>query len=423
MRAAPAASPAAGRWRWRHLLLAPHRLAFFLATLVLVSSALWWALVQLDRSGVGPHLALVLSPSLVHATVMTFGFIPLFFAGFLFTAGPRWLGLLPPSASELAPSLLAQAGGWLLWLAGSHMHALVAVAGLVLALGGMVAVTLRFRRLIAASRLPDRLHPKLIGAALVFGCLCLAGLIGALAAGADANLARAFVLAGLWGFVVVVYVIVAHRMIPFLGSQALPMARAWTSSWLLWLMLGAALLEAAAAFLEAAGIASFGWRLARGLLQLGAGAAVVWVAVVWGRVQNVAIRLLAMLRLGFLWLGVGLALGGAAQLASLVAGAPVLPLAALHAVTLGCLGSLMLAMVSRVSCARSGRVTVVDDRLWLLFWLLQLATVLRIGAAVPAWPGQALLLATALLWAGLSATWGVRHGYWYGCLRADGRPG
>jgi uncharacterized protein involved in response to NO len=419
---APAASITAGRWRWRNLLLATHRLAFFLATVVLLGAALWWALVQLERSGAGPHLPLALSPTLVHAAVMTFGFIPLFFAGFLFTAGPRWLHVNAPAPRQVAPSLLVQGGGWLLWLAGSHVHPALAGAGLLLALGGMVAVTLRFWRLIAASRLPDRLHPKLVGAALVVGCLCLAGLAGAQAAGAD-GAARAFILAGLWGFVVFVYLTVAHRMIPFLGSDALPMARAWSSWWLLWWMLGAALFEAAAAVLEATGIGSAGWRLTRGLLELVAGAAVVWVALAWGRAQNVSIRLLAMLRLGFLWLGVGLALGGATQLASLADGAPVLPLAALHAVTLGCLGSLMLAMVTRVSCAHSGRVAVVDDRLWLLFWLLQLATVLRIAATVPALPGQALLLAAALLWAGLLVTWGVRHGYWYGCPRADGRPG
>jgi len=65
----------------------------------------------------------------------------------------------------------------------------------------------------------------------------------------------------------------------------------------------------------------------------------------------------------------------------------------------------------------------VHGLLWLLFWLLQLVTVLRVAATVPAWPGQPLLLAAALLWAGLLLTWGMRHAYWYGCLRADGRAG
>ena len=40
------------------------------------------------------------------------------------------------------------------------------------------------------------------------------------------------------------------------------------------------------------------------------------------------------------------------------------------------------------------------------------------GVALP-W----LLLAAAVLWVVTVAVWGVRLGRWYGCLRADGRPG
>lgn len=93
---------------------------------------------------------------------------------------------------------------------------------------------------------------------------------------------------------------------------------------------------------------------------------------------------------------------------------------------MGCLASLMLAMVTRVSCGHSGRALVADRIAWALFWLLQAATVLRIAAAVPGVPGVALpwlLLLAAGLWAGTMGAWGVRLGRWYGCLRADGRPG
>jgi uncharacterized protein involved in response to NO len=38
------------RWRVRYLMLAPHRLGFFLAMVVLVASGGWWALVQVDRA-------------------------------------------------------------------------------------------------------------------------------------------------------------------------------------------------------------------------------------------------------------------------------------------------------------------------------------------------------------------------------------
>ena len=37
-------------WRVQYLMLAPHRLSFFLAMVVLVASALWWGAVQVDRA-------------------------------------------------------------------------------------------------------------------------------------------------------------------------------------------------------------------------------------------------------------------------------------------------------------------------------------------------------------------------------------
>ena len=139
-------------WRLRHLLLAPHRLGFFLAMVLLWSASLWWALVQMDRVTGAFGLAYVVSPSLVHGAVMTFGFIPLFFSGFLFTAGPKWLGVAPPTAAQLLPPLLLQAGGWLLWLAGVHVHPVMGLGGMALALGGLLWMSAMFWRLLARSQ-------------------------------------------------------------------------------------------------------------------------------------------------------------------------------------------------------------------------------------------------------------------------------
>jgi uncharacterized protein involved in response to NO len=409
-------------WHWRHLLLAPHRLGFFLAMGVLLAAGLWWAAVQLQRSGAGPALAYAVSPALVHGTVMTFGFMPLFFSGFLFTAGPKWLRVSGPSARRLVPVLLAQAAGWLVWLAGSHVHAAFAATGLSLALVGLAVMTAWFWRLIAASREGDRLHAITVGAALVVGCLCLAGIGASLLAGREAT-ARLFVLTGLWGFIVVLYVTVAHRMIPFFSAPPMRPVQAWRPSSVLALMLGAAAFEASAGWLDAAFPGFAAWQVARGVLELAAGGVLVWLALLWGLFKSLKVRLLAMLHLGFLWLGLGLALSGALQLLGWAAGSTLLPLAPLHAITMGALGSLMLAMVTRVSCGHTGRSVVADDLVWSLFWLLQAATLLRIAAAVPSWPVQPLLTTTAVLWAGLMLIWALRYGSWYGRPRADGRPG
>jgi uncharacterized protein involved in response to NO len=418
--AAPGEPPSG--WSWQALLLAPHRLGFLLAMLVLAASGLWWAAVQIDRVSGSGGLHYAVSPSLTHAAVMTFGFLPLFFTGFLFTAGPKWLGVRPPSAREiLAPGLL-MAVGWLLWLAGAHVHAILALTGLLLALGGLVAVTLRFWYLLMASRVPDRVHAKAIGAALLAGCATLGALAVAVLLDAP-GIARACVLTGLWSFIVVVFASVAHRMIPFFTSSALPMAHAWRPFWVLGLMLAMALFEAVAVWPDGFATPSTGWLLLRGVIELAAAAMLIWLVFAWGLVQSLKVRLLAMLHLGFLWLGLGLGLSGLSQLIGAATGTPALPLGALHAVTIGCLGSLMLAMVTRVSCGHSGRPLVADNLVWTLFLLLQAVAVLRIAAAVPAWPGQGLLAAAALLWAGLVLAWGCRYGSWYGRARADGSAG
>ena len=163
------------RWRAAHLLLAPHRLGFFLAMLVLMGAGAWWLLVQLDRVSGLLSLPYALSPSLVHGAVMTFGFLPLFFSGFLFTAGPKWLAVASPAARQVLAPLLLQASGWLLWLAGAHLHGLTALVGLVLACTGLSWVTLMFWRLIGRSQAGDQLHARSVGVACAVGCLSLAG--------------------------------------------------------------------------------------------------------------------------------------------------------------------------------------------------------------------------------------------------------
>ncbi len=417
------------RWRVRYLMLAPHRLGFFLAMVVLVASGLWWALVQLDRSTAWLGLHYAVSPTLVHSAVMAFGFIPLFFSGFLFTAGPKWLGVEPLPVQALGVPLVSQAAGWLLWLAGAHLHAGVAWAGLALACAGLVWMTVQFWGRIRRSQAQDQLHARAIGTACVVGCASLAGLWLSLVFDAHAA-ARAWIFTGLWGFVVVVYVTVAHRMIPFFTSSAMPMVQAWRPFWVLWLMLAAAALQVLAAWLELAGVparaAGTIWLLVHGTLQLIVGGVLVWLAWVWGLVQSLKNKLLAMLHIGFLWLGVAFLLGGLSQWLSVTLGIGVLALGALHALTMGCLASLMLAMVTRVSCGHSGRALVADRIAWSLFWCLQAAALLRIAAAVPGiaglpWPW--LLPLAAGLWAATMGAWGLRLGRWYGCLRADGRPG
>ena len=69
------------RWRFSHLLLAPHRLAFFMAAVMLATSALWWAALLLARALQWP-LSPVVPATLMHALLMSLGYHAAIFCWF-----------------------------------------------------------------------------------------------------------------------------------------------------------------------------------------------------------------------------------------------------------------------------------------------------------------------------------------------------
>lgn len=137
---------ATGASTLRRLQLAPHRLAFVAGSLLLVAGALWWAAVQL-APGLGWPLPMQLAPALGQAWLLAAGAWPLFLAGLVCTALPRWLGCAPPAARLLLPPLAAVLGGWALALAGLHLALLASALGLALVavglalLAGLVGLT------------------------------------------------------------------------------------------------------------------------------------------------------------------------------------------------------------------------------------------------------------------------------------------
>lgn len=414
---------AALRWHPVHLMRAPHRLAFAGATAVLVLGSLWWLWVQCARLGWLPAGPLAVSPSLGHGVLMVHGFMPLFFTGFLFTAGPKWLGVDGPEARAVLPAVALQALAWPLWLLGVHLSARLAVLALLLAAAGQALAGARFLGLLRASDADDTVHARLVALGWAVGALTLLGLAWDVGHD-DPEAARRWLHTGLWGFVALVYVTVVHRMVPFFTSSALPLVRLWRPMWVLYVLVATVALKTLGPWLTWAGLDATAWGAFEGFALLVAGFVLLWLAFVWGLVQSLAIRLLAMLHLGFVWLGLGLSIDGLGQIWAWIDGAPVAPLAALHATTMGFLGSLMLAMVTRVACGHGGRALVADRLSWSAFLLLQLATLLRIAAAVapPAWVGG-LTAATAGLWLLAVGPWGLRLLRWYGQPRPDGRPG
>jgi uncharacterized protein involved in response to NO len=410
-------------WRLSWLLAAPHRLGFFAAALMLALSALWWTTLLFMRALDHSPVLAVAAP-LAHALLMSQSFMPFFIAGFLFTAGPKWLGQPEVSAQRLLAATLFMLAGWLLTLAGFHLSTRFAGLGLGLVAAGWSSLCLKFLALLRSSRVTDRTHARLIAVACAVGALAL--WLAALALWMDIPLLlRATTQIALWGFAATVFAVVSHRMIPFFSASAVPLLDAWRPMWLLWVMLALLWLELLPALAEL-----FWWplpvalRWAQAAMEIPAAMLLMWLTVRWGLVQSLKIRLLAMLHGGFFWLGLTFALQAVSHvLMALTAHELSLGLAPLHALTMGYLGATLIAMATRVSSGHGGRPLAADNLAWTLYWILQSAVLLRVMAAL--WPNAstALILLGVSAWSVATIGWAIRYGGWFGRPRLDGRPG
>lgn len=416
-------SAAGAPWRPVWLLAAPHRLAFFMAALMLAVSSIWWTAVLVTRC-LSITLPWAVPVSAAHALLMAMGFMPLFFAGFIFTAGPKWLGLPGVTARSLLPGLTAMLCGWGLVLIGFHTHTMVASAGLALVASGWTTLSMKLVAMLRKSHVPDRIHLKVVAVACGVGviALWLAGVSLALSSTLTLRIATQVAL---WGFIAPIFAVVSHRMIPFFGTRAVPVLDAWRPMWLLWLMVSMLWLEAV---LSAADLLYLPWpaamRWGQVAVELPFSLLMLWLAVRWGLVQSLKIRLIAMLHGGFTWLGISFALNAISHtLMVLTKGQLSLGLAPLHAMTMGYLGATMFAMITRVSSGHGGRSVAADSIAWALYWILQTAVLLRVIAAI--WPAisTALTLLAILAWTMATVGWAVRYGSWFGRPRLDGRPG
>ena len=89
---------------------------------------------------------------------------------------------------------------------------------------------------------------------------------------------------------------------------------------------------------------------------------------------------------------------------------PAVPLpAAIHALTAGAIGTMILGVMTRVSRGHTGRALAADRVTVLIYVLVILAAGLRIAAALPSAAAVALLRSAAALWIGAFGLFAVRY--------------
>lgn len=397
----------------RRLADAPHRLFFFLGTLSLITASIWWLCVLMLREGTSGWLASATSMSShLHPLVMIYGFFPFFIFGFAYTAGPRWLQVPPPARGDyLLPGAGMGIAFFLLYpamLVGDR--AVCFALALYAACAGLL--WLRFSTLITKSRTMDKVHARLVQLSLAAGGITLLYAISGIATGHEwREVVRS---AGVWGFLVPLFCAVCHRMLPFFTASALDRYPLWRPWWLLGAMVAGSWLHGV---LDFSGASRWLWIVDGPMAFICF--TMVWR---WGLIQSLRNRLLAMLHLSFVWLAIAYTLSFVQALLA-HAGIAALGLGPMHAVSIGFLASITIAMVTRVTCGHSGRTLAADKVTWGLFLVFQLAAISRLAAeAFPAHYSGLIVIASTI-WCACFGIWVWRNARIYLAPRQDGMPG
>jgi uncharacterized protein involved in response to NO len=138
---------------------------------------------------------------------------------------------------------------------------------------------------------------------------------------------------------------------------------------------------------------------------LAAGIAVMLRLARWRGVATGREPLLAILHVGYGWLGLGLVLLGLGGLLDMMP-----PPAALHALTVGAIGTMTLAVMTRASLGHTGRRLAAGPGTKAIYALVTVAAVLRVlSPFAGAWT-EGLLWLAGIAWSGAFGLFAVLYG-------------
>ena len=317
-----------------------------------------------------------------HFHEMMFGTVAAAVTGFLLTAVPNWTGRLPLRGW---PLLMLAA----LWLAGRVVMALSLWLGAsVTALVDLAFLTALF--LLLLREILTGRNWRNLPILLVLLIFLLANLLFHLQA------LEAIDLAKLPQRLAVSAII---ALLTLIGGRITP---SFTRNWLV--RRSASALPASFGLLDKAALLSgvaalLAWTIVplgpvtSGLAALAAAAHGLRL-MRWQGLRTVGEPLLLSLHLGYGWIVIGFALSG---LAAALTG-DGWQMAALHAFTVGAMGTMMLAVMSRATLGHTGRALTAGAGLSIVFGLVTLSALTRMAAALlPAIHGP-LVVTSGLAW-------------------------
>ena len=404
--------------RWHVFTAAPHRMMMFGGAVQLVLVLLFWGVELTGRfTGLWAPLETVVPTTFAHAFLMFYTLFPFFLFGFLMTTYPRWMNGTPVPAGRYVPAFLLLAGGTFLFYIGLFVHTAVLALALIVLLAGYSLALYTLWQVYRTAAARFKLHETILNGTLAAAWL---GVLSYLLWLWTANwtLLDFTLTAGLWWFMLPLALTVCHRMIPFFSSAVLTDYTVYQPRWTLHAMVGCAVGHG---LLELVGLQAWLW-----LVDLPLAGLAFHHSRRWGFWRSFQVRLLSILHVAFAWVSVGVGLYALQSLVLLTTGTVVLGRGPLHALTIGFLTSLTLAMATRVTLGHSGRPLQADALTGVLFWGVGLSALLRVLSELPGFGFTAashLNLTAAAVWLVAFGVWSLRFGPIYLRPRADGAPG
>lgn len=339
-----------------------------------------------------------------HRHEMLFGFVGAVVSGFLLTAIPNWTGRLPIAGGPLAALFGLWLGGRLVPLLGIDMGWLLPAlidGGFYLTLAALAA-----REVIAAGNrnVPIVLVVALFGFADLADHAVAAGLIADTGLGVRAGIALIVVLISLIGGRIVPSFtrnwLAKHRPGGVMPGQPTGFDKAVLAATVL-AMLG---------YVVLADDPLLGWALV---------AVAAFQAVRLARWQGYRCAvdpIVLILHIGYAWIPVGIALLGASMV-----GFAVPPSAAIHALTAGAMGTMILAVMTRATLGHTGRALHADGWTIAIYVLITTGALLRVSASLQVIDYTIGMRGSAVAWGGAFALFVISYGPILAGRRLDGR--
>lgn len=317
-----------------------------------------------------------------HAHEMLFGFTLAAASGFLLTAVPQWTGCAAPGRrTVILLALLWFAGRAAMWLAGMLPAWLVALVDLAFL---PVLIAVLATALLATRKMRNQVFLPLL---IVWWLCSLLDHVEFMGIDATGTYGRRLAID------------VAAIMIVLIGGRIVP---TFTRNWMYShgrpdsIRTGGAMekIAVALAFLMLILHAIGAWWWLTGTVALLAGVAVLWRLWRWNGLSTMGEPILFVLHVGYFWVALGFLMEAAALLWDW------LPYTtAWHTMTVGAIGTMTLAVMSRAALGHTGRVIVAAPLTTLAYILVSMAAVVRVfGPLFKPEAYMGLVVSSGVLW-------------------------